>query len=390
MNNCNFCGAPLDDDALFCTNCGKKNENQGKRCPRCGTVVLDDSIFCAKCGTKLDEQVVTHIDSPQIVTPVTPPLEEEEVIYDWEKDEKIRKWKTVIWSIALIAIIAASSYFIYMNYNKSDSPTINNMSEREPIALKGSINETIGFFMKLHFDGNEIEGSEHYDNQKAGDTISIKGTIDENSYLILHEYEKADECGKFEGFLHENSYSGTFTNSQGKTMPFSANVISESDLAKEKDVINKICRKGTIIANCDGKIFYLDKDQYDSDENYVDCGKLYIYNKADGNTSYTIIWSDDDGEIYKIEDYKYRDAKITFVMYNTSRNGAGVGNFCTNVKQYNIKTGKWKTIADECTKAVFVDNNRKIKITSADITNYDEAESAFDYEYEFSDTIIDL
>ena len=24
MENCIFCGAPLDDDALFCTNCGKK------------------------------------------------------------------------------------------------------------------------------------------------------------------------------------------------------------------------------------------------------------------------------------------------------------------------------------------------------------------------------
>ena len=386
MINCNFCGAPLDDDALFCENCGKKVENQGKRCPRCGTVVLDDSVFCAKCGTRLDEQIVTHIDSPQIVTPVMPPQEEEEVIYDWEKDEKIRKWKTIILSIVLIVIIAAGSYFIYKNYNKNSSSTI---MEREPIALKGSINETIGFSMKLHFNGNEIEGSEHYDNQKSKDTLSIKGTIDENGNMILYEYDKTIECGKYEGIINDKIYSGTFT-LQGKDHSFSANVLSESDVAKEEEAIKLISKKGTIIANVDGKIFYLDKDQYDSNENYVDCGKLYIYNKADGNTSYTIIWSDDGGEMYKIEDYKYRDAKITFIMYDTSRRGGGMWNFSTDVRQYNIKTGKWKTIAEECTKAVFVDNNRKIKITTADIKNYDEAESTIDYEYEFSDTIIDL
>lgn len=389
MKNCHNCGAPLDDDALFCTNCGKKIEPEGKKCPQCGAEVEDDSVFCFKCGTRLDEQVVPYIDSPQIVTPVNPPQEKEEVLYDWEKEEKIRKWKTILWSFVLVVILALVGYYIYMNYNKNGSnSTIK--TEREPIALKGSINETIGFSMKLHFNGNEVEGSERYDNQKAGDTISIKGTIDENSYLILHEYDKAVECGKFEGFLHEISYSGTFTNSRGKEMSFSAKVLSEKDLAKEKEAINEINKKGTIIANVDGKIYYLDKGkpQYEYDENGDNCAKLYIYNIADGITSYVIIWSIDDGGIYAIENCKYRDMKITFVMYNTSRKGAGIGNFCTDVRQYNIKTGKWKTIAEECAKAVFMDNNRKIKITIAEIINPDAF--AYEYEYKYSDIIIDL
>lgn len=238
MKVCNFCGAPLDDDALFCANCGKKLENLGKRCPKCGTVVMDDSVFCAKCGARLDEQVVTPIESSQIVPPVMPLQEEEEVIYDWEKDEKARKWKIVIWSIVLIIILSAGGYFIYRNYNKNGSHSANEQLERKPIALKGSINETIGFSMKLHFNGNEVEGTEHYDNQKAGDNISIKGTIDENSYLTLHEYDKAVECGKFEGFLHENSYSGTFTNSKGKSFPFTADVINEFNMSEKmkKDI----------------------------------------------------------------------------------------------------------------------------------------------------------
>lgn len=388
MNNCKYCGAPLDEDSQFCTNCGKKVEPQRKTCPQCGAEVEDNSAFCAKCGTKLDVQSIPPIDSQRMATPSTPLQEEEEVVYEWE-EKKDRTWLYVICGIVIVALLGFGAYFYFSQSNDNIS-SIN--TEREPIALKGSINEKIGFSMKLHFNGNEVEGTEHYDNQKAADTISIKGTIDENSYLTLHEYDKAIECGKFEGFLHENSYSGTFTNSQGKTMSFSANVMSERDLAKEKEAINEINKKGTIIANVDGKIYYLDKGkpQYEYDENGDNCGKLYIYNIADGITSYVIIWSIDDGGIYAIENCKYIDMKITFVMYNTSRKGAGIGNFCTDVRQYNIKTGKWKTIAEECTKAVFVDNNRKIKITTANITNYDEAECAVDYEYEFSDTIIDL
>ena len=55
-----------------------------------------------------------------------------------------------------------------------------------------------------------------------------------------------------------------------------------------------------------------------------------------------------------------------------------------------MKTGKWKDIAEGCAKAEFIDNNRKMKITTAEITNYDEAEAAVDYKYEYSDTVIDL
>ena len=39
MNECKYCGAPLDDDSQFCANCGKKIEPQGKTCPCCGAEV---------------------------------------------------------------------------------------------------------------------------------------------------------------------------------------------------------------------------------------------------------------------------------------------------------------------------------------------------------------
>ena len=53
---CKECGAKLDDDAVFCMNCGVKIlDTQNKKiCPNCGDAIVDDAFYCMKCGTKLD------------------------------------------------------------------------------------------------------------------------------------------------------------------------------------------------------------------------------------------------------------------------------------------------------------------------------------------------
>ena len=383
MKNCNYCGAPLDDDSQFCSNCGKEVEPQGKTCPQCGAEIVDDAAFCSKCGMRLETQTEPPAATPQVVIPETS-SQEEEIVYELE-EEKDRKWLYIIGGVIIVALLAIGGYFLFkQNSNNDSAPNV----ERDPIALKGSIDESIGFSMKLRFKGNEIEGTEHYDKQKINDTLSLKGSIDDNGNMVLHEYDNNNiECGTFEGVLTNDLYSGTFTNSRGKGMSFSAKVMSESCMVKEEESINKISKIGTIIANVEGKIYYLDKAK--PNDEYNDFGKLYIFNIADGTTSNVVIWSIDDGATYSIEECKYRDMKITFVMYDTSRNGFGVGNYCTSVRQYNIKTGKWEEIVNECAKAVFIDNNRKLKITTAEITN-PEAEFSYEYEFKYSDTIIDL
>lgn len=51
---CASCGAPLDDNELFCTSCGtpvaQKKEESKKYCPQCGNVLAPDAIFCDVCG----------------------------------------------------------------------------------------------------------------------------------------------------------------------------------------------------------------------------------------------------------------------------------------------------------------------------------------------------
>lgn len=65
MLKCRNCGAQLDSDALFCTECGTKVDTQGKVCPCCGAGLDDDSLFCSECGTKLDVVANTPNDQPQ-------------------------------------------------------------------------------------------------------------------------------------------------------------------------------------------------------------------------------------------------------------------------------------------------------------------------------------
>ena len=66
MRICSNCGVQLDNDALFCTECGTKVDVQGKICPSCGAIIDEDSLFCSECGTKL-EVYPTQQTAPSVV-----------------------------------------------------------------------------------------------------------------------------------------------------------------------------------------------------------------------------------------------------------------------------------------------------------------------------------
>ena len=69
--------------------------------------------------------------------------------------------------------------------------------------LKGKINNKIGFTMHLTIDGNIIEGTEHYDNQKKDAIVNIKGSIDDNGTMTLNEYDGNNKTGYFEGVFEK-------------------------------------------------------------------------------------------------------------------------------------------------------------------------------------------
>lgn len=59
---CRNCGAQLEKGALYCSVCGKRQENPGEDkekeqviCPHCGEKVEDTCIRCPKCGKNIHE-----------------------------------------------------------------------------------------------------------------------------------------------------------------------------------------------------------------------------------------------------------------------------------------------------------------------------------------------
>ena len=68
-NQCIHCGAPYDEDSVYCPGCGKNlaterarykpisRNNNGQKttrfCPNCGNPVEYDDSFCSSCGNRV-------------------------------------------------------------------------------------------------------------------------------------------------------------------------------------------------------------------------------------------------------------------------------------------------------------------------------------------------
>ena len=118
MRTCSNCGAQLDNDALFCTECGTKVEAYGKVCPNCGATIDDDSLFCAECGTKLDVSQPQPAESPvvenQVITPSEPVIKVEEK--SWFSKNKA--WVLPVGAVAiLVPIIICAIMFLGSTYH---------------------------------------------------------------------------------------------------------------------------------------------------------------------------------------------------------------------------------------------------------------------------------
>ena len=150
MNNCNNCGAPLDDDALFCANCGKKIAPQGKTCPKCGAKVEEESVFCIKCGSKLDTQAVPPINSTQVVNSVTPA--QEEVFYELE-EKTSKKWRYIICGI--FVVILAFGWCSYKIIHKSKNLDIIELTSDEESIFVELVNKWSELHNNKGFDDRE-------------------------------------------------------------------------------------------------------------------------------------------------------------------------------------------------------------------------------------------
>lgn len=124
MRKCNHCGELIDDDAVFCTNCGRKTEiAEGRKCPSCGAALDGDSMFCTECGVRVDPGSPVQPVQQQAVsaqaesTPPPPPVQEAAGGNDAEADDSPKSKTTLIAVIAALAVLlcGAGGYLYYDN-----------------------------------------------------------------------------------------------------------------------------------------------------------------------------------------------------------------------------------------------------------------------------------
>lgn len=113
MKQCKHCGAQIDDDALFCTECGARSETPSVRtCPLCGAVIDADSIFCSECGTPVSsapQQLVQ--ESVYDSQPKQKNISSEEKCE--EEDERNRRLRYLLFGIMGVVLLLAFGFYFF-------------------------------------------------------------------------------------------------------------------------------------------------------------------------------------------------------------------------------------------------------------------------------------
>ena len=142
MKECINCKAILEDDELFCHECGAKQEIQeaetqteetkvepeGQKCVHCGETIEADSTFCPFCGKPQDVEGVeeeqneetqqdTTEQPKQPEQPEEPempqePEAEEQPSYEWEEEKKSKTW---LWILLAVLVAGGIGAWYYMS-----------------------------------------------------------------------------------------------------------------------------------------------------------------------------------------------------------------------------------------------------------------------------------
>ena len=147
---CKYCNAEIEQDAQFCTNCGK-DLSKFKRCVSCGELLDRDTEFCPFCGTK---QTLEEQNLPE---GMAEPLQLEE-----KKGSK--KWLWAVIAVILLAIIGGGTYFAtngglgskaLAEAVDSDSITEVDEIENDPVAVEAAESRQAMMESSIELDAEE-------------------------------------------------------------------------------------------------------------------------------------------------------------------------------------------------------------------------------------------
>ncbi len=225
MRTCSNCGAPLDNDALFCTECGTKAAPMGMQCPNCGAGIENNSAFCPECGTPVRGTPATHpVDNQHSQQPNTQTGRSTRsslgnIVLQPEK--KSNTWLYVIGSILAVILLIVGGKFLLQSKSDDSSSDIqvSEQTLQKSITLYGAVDK-YPITMSLNIDGSVVKGTYYYNKQGPDKVLTLSGVLNNGEMDIYEADENGRQTGHFRGYYSNGVYQGEFVTQQGKSMSF--------------------------------------------------------------------------------------------------------------------------------------------------------------------------
>ena len=156
MKKCPYCGTEVNDDSLFCTECGKEFP-KGLVCPHCGASMNEGDTFCTNCGKNINE-----VSAEQSGNRETP---------DVSDNSTSKKIIPVILGVILVAILGAGWWLL--SSKESDEPL---ETTSEPLETTSEPLETtlVSFKKTAHGEVFDVEAEINVDFPQKGNANLIK------------------------------------------------------------------------------------------------------------------------------------------------------------------------------------------------------------------------
>ena len=225
MRTCSNCGAPLDNDALFCTECGTKAAPIGMQCPNCGAVIENHSAFCPECGTKMGgSPIPPHVinqypQQPSTQTGSSTRSSSDNITLRPEK--KSNTWLYIVGGVLAVILLIAGGKFLLQS--KSDNEgyeiQVSEQNVQKNTTLYGTVDK-YPITMSLNIDGSVVKGTYYYNKQGPDKVLTLSGVLNNGEMDIYEADENGRQTGYFRGYYSNGVYQGEFITQQGKSMSF--------------------------------------------------------------------------------------------------------------------------------------------------------------------------